>query len=102
MTEKTNWTLPTGYGSDSEAIRTVKLIEATWTNMPLEVQREVRELWIMLEYGNDVYYYNGSIQDLEDWIEGVDNPDFKVDNLCKWLRENGFKNEDRFLLHFWW
>ena len=100
--EITNWTIPTGHGSDREAIRTVTLIESTWSNMPLEVRDEVQELWIMLEYGNDVYYYSGSIQDLEEWAEGANNPNFKVDNLCKWLRMNGFKDEDRFLLHHWW
>lgn len=116
--------------SGKPAVTTIKLINAQWTNMPVEVEDEVKELWRYCELGNDNYYWNGSIEELDEMMEPYEDgdafgieveywidrqPDNKDDDhwgwkkkrttlpyLRQWLEEQGFKPEEKFLLHWWW
>lgn len=50
------------------AVTTIKLINAQWSNMPVEVEAEVKELWRYCELGNDHYYWEGSISDMDEMM----------------------------------
>jgi hypothetical protein len=104
------------------AISNVTLIEAQWSNMPIEVYEEVQHLWRYLEYGNDVYYYEFTLNDFEEmigeddgiqietwhwgptreeqigWVKG----NSKLPYLTQWLNEQGFEKDQHLLLHYWW
>jgi len=86
------WKETTGAGKP--AVRDVKLIEAQWTNMPIEVERDVVALWYHLEYGNDDYYWHGSLDGVreygksgncvnrefngKEWVEEVNNLEYLI------------------------
>ena len=66
------------------AVTTVKLINAQWSNMPVEVEAEVKELWRYCELGNDHYYWEGSISDM-DFLSYLQNSSVGFDQLNKEL-----------------
>ena len=92
-----------------QAIQKATIIEAQWSNMPIEVYEEVADLWRWMEFGNDYYYYHTSVEELKEMQEDSQTDFYEdrkeklvLDYLFQWLDENGFKGNQRFLLHFWW
>lgn len=57
----------------SPAVTTIKLINAQWSNMPVEVEAEVIEFWRYCELGNDNYYWQGSIAELDAIMESYED-----------------------------
>ena len=93
-------------GNGPSAITQRTVIEAQWSDMPVEVYEDVRTLWKWLEYGNDHYYADLCIQDIEEIIVwGCEESGNDLGYLMQWLKEKGFKEDDendRFLLRYWW
>lgn len=101
-------------GAGREAISTIKLIEAQWTNMPVEVETAVVAAWHYLEYGNDIYYWKTSLESIRDlgkegrcvdrdfngkqWIETPNDLGY----LIQWLEEQGVEENEKLLIHWWW
>ena len=39
------------------AVTTMRVVNAQWSNMPVEVENDVKSLWRYCEFGNDNYYW---------------------------------------------
>ena len=81
--------------SSIPALKPTTILEATWTNCPTDVKKEIRALWINQEFGNDNYYYK--------WEIDIINQDGKENNpypaITKYLADN---NITECLIHYWW
>lgn len=93
------------YDTD-EAIKTIAVLECTWTNCPKEVKDEVRKLWLDNEYGNDYYYHTWSWEGIEECLNGDfsdnDYEDvFRYPVIRDYLISKGLKDKE-ILIHFWW
>lgn len=72
-----------------EAISKVTILEATWTNCPEDVKKDIRTLWQDNEYGNDLYYHS--------WDSTDDEGEYPA--IRKYLDDH---NIEKCLIHFWW
>lgn len=77
-------------GAGPECIQTVTVFEVQWSNCPVEVQDEVRELWRDREYGNDHYYAK--------WDSDGELCD-RYPIIAEYLKSKGVTN---CLIHWWW
>lgn len=77
-------------------IQLKKVFDAQTFECPKEVEDDVRKVWADNEFGNDYYYLSTSIEALEE--EG--NGDYK--HLVAHLRNEGLKDDEEILLHWWW
>ena len=111
--KREGWEATPGHGKD--AIRTVKLIEAQWSNMPVEVEEDVKAAWKDHELGNDVYYWSTSLELIRE--EGAEGREYEVFDsdavkwvtkktnyayLIQWLEEQGVEEKEELLIHWWW
>jgi hypothetical protein len=89
-------------GSDIPAIKDVKVVEATWTDLPQEVRDDIRQLWQDYEYGNDHFYHSWSIEHHDAWdTEWNLIPDeFLYPELRAYMVDNDLPEGT--LIHFWW
>jgi len=101
-----------------EALQTKKILYAQWTLCPVEVEDEIKNLWRMNEFGNDNFYYSTSINDLLEVVEGgatvrevyrdskgnyqERQVPISLENLIYFARTNGLKEDEQFLIHWWW
>ena len=77
------------------AISKVTLIEAQWSDMPVEVEEDVKRIWQSWEFGNDHYYFSITLEELE-----TEYPEY--DKLIVWLNEKGVEKQENLLIHWWW
>lgn len=93
------------------------VLNAQWTDCPVEVENQVKDIWQTLEYGNDNFYYKTSLSDLIDLSEEagtvrawddvlckrIEKP-FDVTAITKWVKEQRpeMKDDEEFLIHWWW
>lgn len=114
-------------GKKTSSIQIRKIFEAQWSDCPVEVENQVKDYWRWAELGNDHYYTNVSINDLQEthdekyecekWVNPVDgkwtdesgnkiagwlSSTLEVDLIIKWLRENGIEDDEDILMHWWW
>lgn len=75
---------------NSPAISLVTVLEATWTDCPLEVQNEIRVLWRDNEFGNDNNYYS--------WF-GDEDEARQYPEIDRYLTAHGVT---KCLIHYWW
>jgi len=76
--------------SGSECIQAVNFFDVQWSNCPIEVADEVRQLWRDVEYGNDAYFY--------DWEDAdPDTENYPV--IKKYLKSRGITECH---IHWWW
>lgn len=71
-----------------EAIQKVTVFEVQWSNCPVEVEREVKDLWSNNDLGNDVFYYH--------WV-GDRAETYPL--IAEYLQS---KNVTECLIHWWW
>jgi len=72
------------------ALSQVWLLEAQWSDIPKDVQDEVKKIWRENNYGNDYYYFV--------WDKIWDD-DEQYPALAKYLSE---RNVTKCLIHYWW
>lgn len=103
---------------DQPALRATKVLHAQWSDMPEKAVNVVKSIWRLRELGNDHYYYNTCISELEElqgvnveeWCWGqakeeqkgwVETP-LDVTPLVDFARDCGLEDREEFLLHWWW
>lgn len=94
------------------AFTKVRYLDVQWSTCPVEVEDQVRDLWRLFEYGNDHYICKTSINDLAELQGPVDKfvdgkwqqVPMKTDAIIQYVREADpdIKDEDLFLIHWWW
>lgn len=94
-------------GAGEECLSTVRLLNVQWTNCPVEVEDQVRNIWRREELGNDNSYYRTSLSDIDQCIEydSEDEPIHPVNwQLLKdFLISKGVTDpKEEILIHWWW
>lgn len=106
--------------NDSKSVKSVLVFDVQWSDCPVEVEDQVKDLWRLFELGNDNYIFKTEITELEvleknkvlvekwNWRptkEGqkgwVEEP-IKTDLIVKYLREQGVEDDDTIWIHWWW
>jgi hypothetical protein len=94
------------------AVRRDWILDAQWSDCPIEVEDDIRRLWRFEELGNDNFILKRSIsdflkmldQDFEEWDEvqmkWIKQP-FKLDYLIDYLRQN-LADDEKIFIHWWW
>lgn len=102
------------------ALKQQWVLDAQWTDCPLDVEEDVKKLWRWRELGNDNYMLRCSLNDLEEWNTGdreveewfwgeppeeqkgwVTVP-LKIDALLSYMRASGIPDDEQFIIHWWW
>lgn len=84
-----------------QAFRQVYLLDVQWSDCPIEVEREVRELWKDFSLGNDHSIVKWSKSDLLEWEDS-----YPV--IIQYIREQIEKrnlqigDDELILIHWWW
>lgn len=98
---------------DKPALHKMWVLDAQWTDCPLDVYQIIRRLWTVHNLGNDVYILRRSIDDLleledlftEEWDnqkrEYVTEP-LDIYPLIKYLRDKGIPDDEDIIIHWWW
>lgn len=79
------------------AIRQETVFEVQWSDCPVEVENEVRELWIEQELGNDFFYYPWDSKDESDDGNGTLAEQYPI--IAEYLKSKGVTE---CLIHWWW
>lgn len=73
------------------ALKKVTLLECIWTDCPVDVQDEAREIWHNMGFGNDYYYYVWDKDSIKSYPI-----------IAQYLKEKGIPEDEEVLIHFWW
>lgn len=76
------------------AIEKVTFIHAQWSKMPVEVEKEIKDVWVYLELGNDNYFFTTTI--------GEEEENGNMPLFCEWLRANNIPEDEKLYVHWWW
>lgn len=76
------------------------ILETTWNkDCPLEVNKEVGNLWSdYLEYGNDYYYWSTSLDELKQML----NEGTQVKAIIDYVEPFVDDSKEQILIHYWW
>lgn len=100
-----------------EGLRKEWYLDAQWSTCPIEVENQVKDLWRLLELGNDHYLIKTSIEDLleqeanecdvEQWDDVKSKwgkVKLKTNAIVQWIREQApeMKNDEFIVIHWWW
>lgn len=98
-------------------LRKVWFLDAQWTDCPIEVEQQVKDLWQGHDLGNDHYMLKRSLDDLEETEESgyqVDRWDdeaktytkvpLKTDAIRQWILEKvpDIPKDEDVIIHWWW
>jgi hypothetical protein len=86
-------------GAGNDCIQQVTVFEVQWSNCPVEVCEEVRELWKEYGYGNDHYYHWWDDSESERDENGVSEASECYPIIADYLRS---RNVTKCLIHWWW
>jgi hypothetical protein len=97
------------------AVRKAWVLDAQWSDCPVEIEKIVRQLWRLNELGNDRYLLKMSIDDMEEGHDEGDTSEVwkgmpdgwqqeKIDyvKLAAYLRSKGVADDDVVWFHWWW
>ncbi len=76
--------------SGPDCIQAVNLFDVQWSNCPVEVEAEVKQIWRDAELGNDVYIYKWDGDD-------IDPESYPI--VAAYLKSRGIT---KCLIHWWW
>lgn len=85
-------------GAGSECFRMQKVLDVQWSNCPVEVEDEVRNLWQDRELGNDCCF---AAVVLSDEIDGEVFAD-KYPIIAAFLKDKGAEDDENIWIHWWW
>lgn len=83
--------------SDRKAFRKQLVLDAQWSDCPIEVEEDVRKIWATYELGNDDYIFKYRIGE-HVYKNGAN--EFPV--LEQYLREQGAGVGETVWIHWWW
>ena len=101
----------------TKAVRKVYLLDVQWSDCPVEVEEQVKKLWVWAELGNDKYIFKTSIEDLEYFHDNVENYNLKeydvsigemvtkplyFNAIIQLLKERKVGRKDTVVIHYWW
>lgn len=75
------------------SIRNVKYFDVQWSDCPLVIKEEVRNIWSTYDLGNDNYIYKCSLD------EELFN---EYPLIYLWLDFNGVEPDESVIIHYWW
>lgn len=81
-----------------KGLRKVWFLDAQWSDCPVEVEDEVKALWVRYNLGNDRYMFKTTRKEL---IEEI-SQSIKVDYIVQYLAEQGVSDECEVVIHWWW
>lgn len=102
------------------ALKQQWVLDAQWTDCPVEIEEIVKNLWRYHELGNDNYMLRRSINDfleieqdgfeVEQWFWGETEEEKKgwvvapasLQPLIDYLREKGIPDDEDIIIHWWW
>jgi hypothetical protein len=107
---------------DVPALKKQWVLDAQWTDCPKEVEQTVKDLWRMMELGNDNYMLRRSIADFFEWFgeeglfrverwfwgetaeeqKGWVDTEVSVMPLVDYLRAQGVADDEEVVIHWWW
>lgn len=79
--------------SAAASVRKVWFFDAQWSDLPKEVEDEVRHLWKDYELGNDNYMVKRELDDelFEDYPK-----------IYLWCKYRGVQEGEQIIIHWWW
>lgn len=104
----------------SPALQRKLVLDAQWTDCPIEIENEVKKLWRFHELGNDNYILRYSINNLlefndqdfevEEWFWGETEEEkkgwvkvpLKIKALIDYLRSKDIPDDEEVIIHWWW
>ncbi len=108
---------PNPEGEES-GLRKVWFLDAQWSDCPIEVEEQVKDMWRFWDCGNDKYIIKTSVEDLLETIESyegdgpymrklvdgewTDKHVLKVDYVIQYIRSYGIADDERVIIHWWW
>lgn len=95
--QRESWRETPGAGKD--CIQQVTVFNVQWSNCPVEVETEVRQLWRDNELGNDRYFYpwNDSEEERNENGESQDSEEYPI--IAEYLRSRGVT---KCWIQWWW
>ena len=78
---------------EEAGFREVWVLDAQWSDCPVEVYEEVRKLWQEYERGNDHYIIKMTLDDLS-----AEEYPYIVDYVSSF----GIPEDEQFFIHYWW
>lgn len=103
---------------DKPALRQEWVLHAQWSDMPKDAVSVVEKIWSIFEYGNDHYYMNTCLSEIEDmqgrpaeeFVWGSTEEERKgwvtvpldVTPLTDFIKTYNIDPKQPFLLHWWW
>ena len=108
-----DWKKYTPSGTDNQGLKKVWFLDAQWSTCPVEVEDEIKNLWMYYELGNDVFMKKTSINKLkvlqssEELFEKLVDKEWKevplkFDNLIPYIESHGIDEDDMVIIHWWW
>tara|TARA_B100000929_G_scaffold108179_1_gene85691 strand:- start:321 stop:650 length:330 start_codon:yes stop_codon:yes gene_type:complete len=86
-----DWQQKEPNGSDS--VKQVTVLDAQWSDCPVEVEDEVKQIWTDFELGNDRYVYQTQMDDqLRE----------EYPKVYLWLQHKGVKEGQEVWVYWWW
>lgn len=77
-------------GAGLDCIRAVNYFDVQWSNCPVEVEKEVKQIWRDYELGNDNYFFKWGDYDDEEETYPV---------VAEYLKSRGI---EKCHIHWWW
>lgn len=85
---------PNPENDNEPALTKVWVLNAQWTNCPIEVEDEVRKIWVNSDLGNDTSIYKTTLQELI--------YDYPI--IAQYIIEQNLdiQEKDLLFIHWWW
>ena len=108
---------PNPEGAADPGVSKVWLLDAQWSDCPIEAYDQVKDLWKMYELGNDNYLIKTSIAELQEmhdtpeeysvrrWVEAsrsYEEGPVLTNAIIQYLREQGVGDTEKVIIHWWW
>lgn len=84
------WNKPSD-GKDS--VTKVWFFDVQWSDCPVEVEKEVKDIWCNMSFGNDYFIYKVDLdEELFDMYPAI----------YFWLEHKGVQKGEEVIIHWWW
>lgn len=75
------------------SVRMVHFFDVQWSDCPIFVYEEVKQLWRNMGLGNDDYLYRTKL---------VDSLFYDYPRIYLWLKHKGVQEGEEVIVHWWW